>query len=411
MKITLKTLHTFGLLFAITSSGQAATITKTTITQTSVTPTSAPAGGMFKFSATLDAPLETGNKVKIDLGKGLASMTGTKTSYSLSRAIFTTGNQNYKIGIYNAKNVLQGVQSNGTYSVTSAIAPVEVPVNHAPTLESSIKGDAIKNATYNVTLKASDADGNLKTITMNWGDNSTPEKLAAKDGIELIFKHAYKKSGTFSLTAYSTDEQNSSSEKKSVADSIEVQSSSKYSKVCNSGAVAGEEDCPIEPAFGNAQTNWGCTRDNETGVIWEIKTDDGGLRDKDWRYSWYEPDAKINGGFAGTPNSSYYNNSYICTGSECDIYAYKNAVNQKGLCGSTDWRVPTVDELKGLVRKGVSPTINVAYFPNIDSGVYWSSSPHDYGNSFAWYVGFGSGSGSFIAKYDYNYVRLVRSVQ
>lgn len=310
-------LYTFGLLLAVVGNVQAATVIKKTITKISVTPISAPAGGMFKFIATLDAPLETGSKVKIDLGKGLASMTGKGTIFSLSRAIFTTGNQNYKIGIYDSKNVLQGVESNGTYTVTSAVAPIEVPVNHAPTLESSIKGDAIKNATYNVTLKASDVDGNLKTITMNWGDNSTPETLAAKDGVALILSHAYKKSGTFSLTAYSTDEQSLSSAKNSVAD-IEVQSLSKYSKVCNSGALEGEEDCPIDPEFGNAQTNWGCTRDNETGLIWEIKTNDGGLRDISWVYPWFEPDMKINGGFEGTPYDGIGNYEY-----KGDTYSYK----------------------------------------------------------------------------------------
>ena len=40
-------------------------------------------------------------------------------------------------------------------------------------------------------------------------------------------------------------------------------------------------------------------RDNVTGLMWEVKTDDGGLRDKDWTYSWYNPDATTNGGSAG----------------------------------------------------------------------------------------------------------------
>ena len=32
--------------------------------------------------------------------------------------------------------------------------------------------------------------------------------------------------------------------------------------------------------------NWDCVRDNVTGLIWEIKTNDGGLRDWDWTYTW-----------------------------------------------------------------------------------------------------------------------------
>lgn len=34
----------------------------------------------------------------------------------------------------------------------------------------------------------------------------------------------------------------------------------------------------------NDAIDWACVRDNTTGLIWETKTDDGGLRDKDWRY-------------------------------------------------------------------------------------------------------------------------------
>ncbi len=31
-------------------------------------------------------------------------------------------------------------------------------------------------------------------------------------------------------------------------------------------------------------TNWSCVKDKDTGLIWEAKSDDGGLRDRDWRY-------------------------------------------------------------------------------------------------------------------------------
>ncbi|WP_308873334.1 hypothetical protein [Thiothrix subterranea] len=31
---------------------------------------------------------------------------------------------------------------------------------------------------------------------------------------------------------------------------------------------------------------WSCILDTKTGLIWEVKTNDGGLRDKDWRYQY-----------------------------------------------------------------------------------------------------------------------------
>ena len=45
---------------------------------------------------------------------------------------------------------------------------------------------------------------------------------------------------------------------------------------------------------------WIMTRDNVTGLIWELKTDDGSVHDKDNTYTWYDPDPVTNGGNAGT---------------------------------------------------------------------------------------------------------------
>lgn len=183
------------------STAQAATVTKTTITQTSVTPTSAPAGTMFKFTADLSNPLPTGYKIKITFGKGFTEMIGTNQSYSLSRAIFTTGKQTYKIAIINSKNVIEGVAKNSSYTVTSA-----APVNHAPTL-ALIKAEtsAIANTAYTVTLNAKDVDANLNAITLNWGDNSEPETLTATDSKDLVFNHTYATASSFGWNASAND--------------------------------------------------------------------------------------------------------------------------------------------------------------------------------------------------------------
>ncbi|MEI7795943.1 MAG: hypothetical protein WCI06_04820 [Methylococcaceae bacterium] len=222
------------------STAQAATVTKTTITQTSVTPTSAPAGTMFKFTAELNAPLTTGNKVKIDLGKGLASMTGTKTSYSLSRAIYTTGSQTYKVGIYNAKNVLQGKVSSGNYVVQSAS-----PENHAPTL-SLVKADAtaITNTAYTVRLNAKDVDANLNSITMNWGDNSEPETLTATDSKDLVFSHIYTTADSFGWNAFANDKGTPVLKSKSVSKIITV----------SNPVITEVIDVPVQNTSGNKPT-------------------------------------------------------------------------------------------------------------------------------------------------------------
>jgi hypothetical protein len=111
----------------------------------------------------------------------------------------------------------------------------------------------------------------------------------------------------------------------------------------------------------SSATNWTCVRDNVTGFVWEVKTDDGGLRDKDNAYTWYEPDNGKNGGSAGTQNGG------ACAGSDCDTHAYVQAVNDAGLCGHTDWRMPAREDLRSLVDHSVAypgPTIDQAYFPN-----------------------------------------------
>ena len=169
-----------------------------------------------------------------------------------------------------------------------------------------------------------------------------------------------------------------------------------FSKISSTGA-----------ALAANAASWNCVKDNVTGLIWEVKTDDGGLHDKDWVYSWYQPDNSKNGGFAG-----YQNQGSCGSTSACDTDAYAKAVNAAGWCGYKDWRMPSVDELADIASLDrTNPSIDTAYFPNTQSNWYWSSSPVANYSDYAWLVGFGYGDGAWYLKYDYGYVRLVRSGQ
>ena len=122
-----------------------------------------------------------------------------------------------------------------------------------------------------------------------------------------------------------------------------------------------------------------CVRDNVTGLMWEVKTNDSGLRDQDWTYVWNT------------------------------INAYAQAVNDVGLCGFRDWRIPTVTELTSIVDySNTTPSIATKYFPNTKSGWYWTSTTASYGSGSAWAVTFHHGQISDNARSKPYFVRLVR---
>ena len=164
-------------------------------------------------------------------------------------------------------------------------------------------------------------------------------------------------------------------------------------------------------ANGNAlpasATDWSCVRDNVTGLTWEVKTVDDGLRNMHWTYSWYNPDPATNGGDAGTPDGGN------CVGGiDCDTDAYVQAVNELDLCDARDWRLPRRSELISIVNYGRSePAIDTHYFPETPLGSYWSSSPDANHSDSAWYVFFGVGYVYYGNKDDAAYVRLVRGGQ
>jgi hypothetical protein len=121
----------------------------------------------------------------------------------------------------------------------------------------------------------------------------------------------------------------------------------------------------------NAQ-NWRCVKDKETGLVWETKTDDGGLQDRDWRYRHFH-------NFGGYASSVDYNGNVLCQNlgsSSCDAYSYVNALKGTGLCGRDNWRLPLMGELLDLIQfhdDGQPPNIDRTYFADtIGKGPYCS---------------------------------------
>jgi hypothetical protein len=175
-----------------------------------------------------------------------------------------------------------------------------------------------------------------------------------------------------------------------------------FTKISNSGQAL-----PASAALGSGPNDWACTRDNVTGLIWEVKTNSG-LRHQNWTYSWYNPDASTNGGSAGY--ADYGNHCYDTT--RCDTHKYVADVNLQGLCGASDWRLASVDELLSIVSNDrINPAIDTAFFPNTPSSWFWSSSPGAGLSGNAWYVFFYYGYVYYGYKGYQGYVRLVRGGQ
>jgi Protein of unknown function (DUF1566)/Repeat of unknown function (DUF5648) len=133
-----------------------------------------------------------------------------------------------------------------------------------------------------------------------------------------------------------------------------------------------------------------CVKDNVTGLMWEGKPTTG-VR-------------------ANTTTFTNYGDSRAG-----DASAYPSIVNAGvGLCGYTDWRLPTADELQSIIDYGApypAPMIDANWFPNTQNSVFWTSTPYlgDVVN-YAWYFLFVNGSvynGAYIRS-NSSFVRLVR---
>jgi hypothetical protein len=173
-----------------------------------------------------------------------------------------------------------------------------------------------------------------------------------------------------------------------------------FTKIANNGSVL-----PAFATLGTGPTDWACTRDNVTGLIWEVKTTSG-LRNQSHIYSYYSSNSGTNGGAVGTSSAG----SCFATG-RCDTEKFVYDVNATGLCGASDWRMPTVKELEGIANLGrTNPAIDPTYFPNTSSYGFWSNTLYADDLSRTWVVSFGSGRTYYFDNRNADGdVRLVRA--
>jgi Protein of unknown function (DUF1566)/Viral BACON domain len=135
-------------------------------------------------------------------------------------------------------------------------------------------------------------------------------------------------------------------------------------------------------ALSSSATSWVMIKDNVTGLIWENKTVDGTIHDKDNKYAWSRT-----GDFIKALNDAHYG-------------------------GYSDWRMPTIKELAYIVNYSIpqGTMIDTGYFPNTQPSGYWSSTASYYPDV-AWVMSFGYGSNYGRSTGNSYYVRAVRGGQ
>jgi Protein of unknown function (DUF1566) len=139
-----------------------------------------------------------------------------------------------------------------------------------------------------------------------------------------------------------------------------------------------------------AATDWSCVRDKVTGLTWEVKTDDGGMHD----------------------GARIFTN--VGDGSAEDTSRLAKDVNAEGLCGFSDWRVPSRLEVQSILNYERRLPLHVfeqRWFPHIRTNYLTTSTPNALNPSNTWWVSF---DGRVVTYADYDYypkkgVMLVRS--
>jgi PKD repeat protein len=351
-------------------------------------------------------------------------------------------------------NTQPSTSGNSTPSVTTTATTTSTVANILPIAAFSATANSLLVA-FDGTASL-DADGSIASYAWNFGE---PTRGAANTAISSTATHAFAASGTYTVTLTVTDNQGSTGTKQlSVVVSTTsalatgklndtgITASQCYGagtdtlSLCSSAAAvalnAAQDGMQGRDAValtntgidGNlgfnftkigpsgetlpaSATNWSCVKDNVTGLIWEIKTRDGGLRDWTKNYTQYDSTASTQIYNTSTGVLSYPTQADIDAPS--NTIAFKNAVNAVGLCGANDWRLPSANELQSVVDYGPKNSINsidAQWFPNTQADRFWTGTAYVGVARLGWVVGFGFYDGyvGYYFRSNAAYVRLVR---
>lgn len=186
----------------------------------------------------------------------------------------------------------------------------------------------------------------------------------------------------------------SACDKPNVADFVVNKISGSYQKVNQYGRAMDAKTGP-----------WACILDTKTGLLWENKTDDSGMHHSGWTYTFYENDQSRD-----ERESLFRDGSCESSGKgSCTTQALIDKSNQQKLCGQSDWRLPTKQELESLIDSSKPeqlPLIATAMFPHTKTSSYWTSTKDTDGEK-VFALNFTDGIGSYYSRKGAFYVRLV----
>ena len=366
-----------GAVYSVVVGNNAGTATSSNATLTVIT---APTVSTQPSSQTVTAG-QTASFAVIASGTAPFTYQWRKNGINISGATTTSTYTTPVTVIEDNGAVFTVVVSNSAGTVTSSSATLTVNVPPAITVQpAAYTVTAGQTATFSVTATGSG------TLSYQWKKNGTniTGGTGATSNTYTTPAMGYAGNGA----VYSVVVSNNAG---SVTSSTATLTVSKSTTTQSYGYVANASDGLYDKTE--------CVQDYNTGLVWEGKT------------------ASPATSRLGTSYYTNYHSSYYGTQAQMDAasntYGYVAAVNASGLCGYTDWRLPTKEELAGILASSGSPRIDTAWFPNTQAYAYWSSSPYVGNSDYAWYVDFGDGNVYYGGRYNYyGYaVRLVRASQ
>jgi hypothetical protein len=318
----------------------------------------------------------------------------------------------------------------GTSSTLSYQLTASIDANTA----SALAGQEVR-LSPNVALTGTVPTGATVTqVRWDFGDGSPVISISNAASFTVPQFKAYANTGSFIITLGATA---STGESGSVTRSISVTSFAPTGVLANSNAVdnignytrLGADGQPLaiqtatwaDNGTNAAGTRWECIQDNQSKLIWEVKTkhEPSALRHYTASYAWFDDNTATNGGNAGVDNGGVCNG--VADPTKCNTKAYTTAVNAlpagQALCGFRNWRMPNLDELHSIVLTTASnPAILATHFPDVflgpDEGATWSASTPVESPEFAWVIVFlGGDDNGFVSKGFGLAARLVRSGQ